>query len=395
MLIDFCYDTLGPNQNLGYPNLAQKNLRSDQFDNTWPRTLPLRLLMYLQQFGFGFRTHHVVSAPAGAWYPIALAWHDFDCDYFGLISNEIKQRIRRNEIRLLFYYHEGDHPGRIKQRFDRLCEQHRLPNSCYLFVSANSSASQYQNFWYFNDHEYFLGYINRTQYLSTVNDETRCYEFTALNRTHKWWRATVMSDLQHRGLLDRSLWSYNTSITDNDEPDNNPIRLDCMPGQDQIIRQFLSEGPYVCDTADAVAHNDHRHINADLYTQSYCHLVLETFFDADQSGGTFLTEKTWKCVKFGQPFVIIGPVGSLHILRESGYRVFDHAIDNRYDTIVDNTERYLAVRNTILKIRQQDMHQWYLQCLDDAQYNQWQFTTKDKGTLDRLVKKLTEHLYTI
>jgi hypothetical protein len=395
MNIDFCYDSLGINSDLGYPNLAGPNLAPDQFDTTWPYVLPLRLLMYLQQFGFQFRAHQVESAPIGAWYPIALAWHDFDCDYFSLIPNNTKHRIRQNEIRLLFYYHEGDHPGRIKQRFDWLCDANNFPRHCYLFISANSSADQYHRFYYFNDHEYFLNYINRRQSSMLAVETPRPYEFTALNRIHKWWRATVMADLHHSGILERSLWSYNTELTEDDRSKDNPIRLDCVSGLSTIMIDFLDQGPYACDNLDAAAHNDHRHINTDLYTQSYCHLVLETLFDVDQSGGTFLTEKTWKCIKFGQPFVIIGPVGSLDILRRSGYRVFDHAIDNAYDTIEDNTERYLAVRNAIFKIQRQDMHAWYLRCLDDVLHNQWQFATKANGTLGCLVKKLTEHPDTV
>jgi len=395
MHIDFCYDSLGANIDLGYPNLAVADLKPDQFDTTWPRVLPLRLLMYLQQFGFAFRAHQIAAAPNGSWYPVALAWHDFHCDYFDLISVTAKKRARQNEIRFLFYYHEGDHPGRIKQRFDLLCDQHDLPRSCYFFVSANSSAQQYENFHYFNDHEYFLSYINRRQIAAAPNTCARPYEFTALNRIHKWWRAAVMSDLHHHGVLDHSQWSYNTTLTEHDRPEDNPIRTDCVHNLCQIMQHFLDRGPYVCDTSDAMAHNDHRHINTDLYTKSYCHLVLETLFDVDQSGGTFLTEKTWKCMKFAQPFVIIGPVGSLDALRRSGYRVFDHAIDNTYDTIEDNTARYLAVKDAISKIKQQDMHQWYLGCLDDLHHNQWQFATKANGTLDRLVRKLTEHMHAV
>ncbi len=100
-------------------------------------------------------------------------------------------------------------------------------------------------------------------------------------------------------------------------------------------------------------------------------------------------------MKFAQPFVIIGPVGSLASLRRSGYRVFDHAIDNTYDTIEDNTQRYLAVRESIFKIKKQDMHQWYLGCLDDLEHNQWQFSTKANGTLDHLVSRLTAHPHTV
>jgi hypothetical protein len=393
--IDFCYDHLGANADLGYPNLAQTDLAPDTFDLTWPRVLPLRLLMYLQQFGFDFSTHQVKSAPVGAWYPIALAWHDFQCDYLELIPHDTKRRIKHNEIRLLFYYHEGDHPGRIKQRLDWLCDQHGLPKSCYLFVSANSSADRYRNFCYFNDHEYFFSYINRRQFPVPADSQSRPYEFTALNRIHKWWRAAVMSDLHHRGVLRRSLWSYNTLLTADDQPKDNPICMDSEPAWSSIMHNFLHQGPYVCDSRDTVAHNDHRTINTDLYIQSYCHLIIETLFDVDQSGGAFLTEKTWKCIKFGQPFVIIGPVGSLDVLRRSGYRVFDHAIDNTYDNIKDNTERYHAVRTVIQNIQQQDMHLWYLSCLDDVRHNQWHFQTKALGTLDNLVQRLTKDPHTV
>jgi hypothetical protein len=123
--------------------------------------------------------------------------------------------------------------------------------------------------------------------------------------------------------------------------------------------------------------------------------VIETLFDVDQSGGAFLTEKTFKCLKFGQPFVIIGPVGSLEILRRSGYRVFDHAIDNTYDTITDNTQRWFAAKQSILRIQQRDMHEWYLDCLEDVLHNQWLFNTKAHGTLDQLASKLTANPNTI
>jgi hypothetical protein len=394
-MINFCYDSLGPNPDLGYPNLAQPSLQPDQFDTTWPRVLPLRLLMYLQQFGHAFKSWHLSQAPHGSWYPVALGWHDFDCDYFDLISHTATQRARNKEIRFLFYYHEGDHPGRIKQRFDSLCDTHRLPRDCYLFVSANSSADHYHNFYYFNDHEYFLAYINRRQTAKPANAEPRDYEFTALNRLHKWWRASIMSDLHHQGVLKHSLWSYNTVLMEDDRVEDNPININVLPRWSDTIKCFLLQGPYTCDNDDPVAQNDHRSINDSLYTHSYCGLVLETLFDVDQSGGSFLTEKTYKCMKFGQPFVIIGPAGSLEVLRQSGYRVFDHAIDNSYDKIVDNTDRWLALRQSIQAIKSQDMHQWYLRCLQDVWHNQWNFANKDHGALDRLAAKLAANNHTV
>jgi hypothetical protein len=196
-----------------------------------------------------------------------------------------------------------------------------------------------------------------------------------------------MSQLHHQKLLNNSLWSYNTNCLIDDRPEDNPI---CMSDREfAIMQSFLSHGPYYCDSDDANAHNDHRSVPKHLYTHSYCNLVLETLFDADQSGGTFITEKTYKCIKFGQPFVIIGPAESLKSLRSAGYRTFDNVIDNSYDNIKDNTKRWEAIKKTINDISQQDLHQWFLKCLPDLQHNQQVFTQPQTPSLQKLIAFLT------
>jgi hypothetical protein len=151
----------------------------------------------------------------------------------------------------------------------------------------------------------------------------------------------------------------------------------------------MANGPYYCDGPDSDAHNDHRIINTDLYLNSYCHIVMETLFDVDQSGGAFITEKTYKCIKFGQPFVIVGAVGSLAALRSAGYRTFDSVIDNSYDTIVDNTQRCLAIKETLQQIKQQDLHQWHLKCMPDLIHNQQLFIQRSRPSLAGLIKRLS------
>ena len=138
-MINFCYDTMSDPE-LGYPNLADLGLGPDDFDNTWPRTIAFRLLVYLKHAGAVWTSSTVDQAPAGSWYPVALGWHDFDCDYFGLMKLNTIAKLQLKEIKVLFYYHEGDNPDRIRERLDSLCLQHQLPVDCYLFVSANTAA---------------------------------------------------------------------------------------------------------------------------------------------------------------------------------------------------------------------------------------------------------------
>jgi hypothetical protein len=197
-----------------------------------------------------------------------------------------------------------------------------------------------------------------------------------------------MADLERHGLLENSLWSYNTNCDIDDKITDNPIEVTSISGLESALENFLTNGPYFCDSNNDDQHNDHRRVNPTLYDQSYCHIVLETLFDADGSHGTFLTEKTYKAIKYSQPFVIVGPPGSLKALREQGYRVFDHAVDNSYDDIVDNTLRWLAVKRTIKQIKESNLHSWYLSCLSDVKHNQDHFLNPQYQTLHKLLEDI-------
>lgn len=384
----FCFDYMSSPDVLGYPNLAQLNLSPDEFDYTCPRVVPCRLFTYFKKHDIHVKQCLVQDAPIGAWYPIALSWFDFNIDYFDLIPPQTRIRLKNGAIRVLFYYHEGDNPQHIKKRLDTLVQHHQLPRECYVFISANSAAEE-SGFYYFPDHEFFFHYINRRQQWPEISNHKRSYNFTALNRSHKWWRASAMTDLLNHGLLDQSLWSYNTKIDTGDLESDNPIELDCREGWRQEVKNFIARGPYICDSDNPDIHNDHRIVNESLYSQSYFHLILETHFDADGSGGSFITEKTYKCFKFGQPFIMIGPPGTLSVLKSHGYKVFDDIIDNTYDSITNNTERWHAVRNVIKSLKSQDLHRVYKSCIPDITHNQQHFISGNKSLLEALVDYLT------
>jgi hypothetical protein len=171
--------------------------------------------------------------------------------------------------------------------------------------------------------------------------------------------------------------------------------LSRFPGLAEDMQRFIAGGPYRCDDLTTEQHNSHW-ISADhLYTDSYCSFVLETLYDAEQSGGAFLTEKTFKAILNAHPFVIFGCAGTLATLRELGYRTFDYVIDNAYDTIENNTERFCATMSTVDKLLAQDLHQVYQLCLPDIEYNQQLFVSSKYDRLARLDQQLTMYPNTV
>ncbi len=381
----FCYDRVYDN-GVGYPNLAKFGHSWRKWDHIWPNTVKLRIIKFFNDNGFLFKETSVDSAPNGSWYPIAFSWFDFDCDYIDLIPNNSIKRIKNSEIKILFYYHEADNPYHIKERIDFLIEKHQLPNDCYVFVSANTAANNIENFIYYNDHESFFANINRSQssFLSTRREKE--FDFSMLSRTHKWWRATCYADLIRKGALDNSIWSYNTNYDIGDPFDQNPIDLSVLKLKGDRVKEFVAGGPYLYD--DEKTHNNHRWVNEDLYRKSYFNIVLETHFDADGSGGTFLTEKTLKPIKFGQPFLIAGTAHSLKLLRSLGYKTFDYVLNNDYDEIEDNTERWKALSAEIKRIKNHGLKELFYECYPDIIYNQYAFSSRIRENIQHIVDQL-------
>lgn len=384
-------------RNKAYPALATWQARPytaawRQFGQHYPFTVPVELFEHCQTHDFPFEYHWVKDTwPADSFYCVGLGFFNFDIDYFSLLPAEVSTALHQNQITVLFYYHEGDSPYTVKARLDQLCQQHHLSTDCYRFVSGNTAAEFVPGFAWFPDHELLYWQRNLDSTPIEAHDKIRSHQFTVLSRTHKWWRAVVMTDLKQQGLLSNSFWSYSTELS-TDEPESEcPIEINTL-GLRSSIKEFLSKGPYRCDSLSAEQHNDH-HITVDEhYRDSYVSIVLETHYDADGSGGAFLTEKTFKAIKHGHPFVIVGCAGSLKALRELGYRTFDHVIDNSYDTITDNTQRWLQCKNTIKSLAQQDLHQLYQNCLADIKHNQQLFLASKANRLNSLLEKLHKPL---
>ena len=359
-----------------------------EFGQHWPNTIPLRLQEYCDHHGVKLNIIDVDSDwPADVFYPVGLGFFDFSIDYFELMPERIRTGLFFDDVRVLFYYHEGDNPFHIKARLDELCAKHNLRDNCYVFVSANTAAQDVPGFVYFTDFELWYYQRNRVSPALKIHTRPRERDFTVLNRLHKSWRALAMADLKSLDLLDNSYWSYcESGVFDDSEC---PIEIDAISGLRTATEEFLRSAPYISDELDHDQRNDHSTLVPKYHVNSYCNIVMETHFDADQSGGAFLTEKTFKPIKHGQMFFIVGPAGSLQVLRDLGYRVFDSVLDNSYDLELDHTQRWMALTRSIYFARL-NLPQLFEHCCADIEHNQQLFQAAKTDRLNSLIKDINE-----
>jgi hypothetical protein len=69
-------------------------------------------------------------------------------------------------------------------------------------------------------------------------------------------------------------------------------------------------------------------INPNWYYKSKVNIITETFFNETE---IHITEKTWKAIYLGVPFVISASKGHLKTLRDMGFKTFNSVINEDYD----------------------------------------------------------------
>lgn len=376
-----------------YPALVQHQARPytqawREFGQHWPYTIPLRLQEYCSQHGVDINIYSINDdLPSHTFYPVGIGFFDFDTDYFSLLPNAVRQAVIDQRLRILFYYHEGDNPQRIKQRLDLLAQKNQLLETCYIFVSSNTAADKIPRFVAFNDFELWYYQRNIESPALPIHNCVRSKEFTCLNRLHKWWRATAVADLHRSGILENSYWSYCELATGEDN--DCPIEVDLISRLRYDRTKFLESAPYFCDNLEDSDRNNHAVMVPEHYSDSYCQIVLESQFDVDQSGGAFITEKTFKPIKHGQLFFVAGGVGSLQVLRDLGYRTFDHLLDNSYDNIANPTQRWQRLVESIAKA-QPNLPKLFEAARSDLEHNQQLFLANKSQRLNTLIEKIHE-----
>jgi hypothetical protein len=394
-MVTFCFDRVVDGK--PYPNLARWEAQPYtpewwQFSRQWPYSEPVHFLEYLDRVGIEYNIVEWTQATRNTLYPISISYFDFGVNWFELLPPVIRDKLRSKSLTLWFFYSEGDNPQRIKDHLlTQFANQDILPDRIK-FTSANSSADLIENFSHFVDDECLYQLRNQEAPIAFNHQLQRTKKYTALVRTHKWWRATTMARLWRQGLHQYGYFSYNTQeLINDDEHLDNPIEVDRWAGLRADTHRFLASGPFHADDLDSAAHNLYATTVHQHFNDSYFNIILETHLDADQSGGTFLTEKTFKPIKNCQPFIIVGPAGSIQQLRNMGYKTFDHAIDHRYDTVLDNTERWdMACTEIERLITNVDLHQMYAQCREDLLHNQKLFLSSKQDRLNSLLLKLTQ-----
>jgi len=229
-------------------------------------------------------------------------------------------------------------------------------------IFANSEHSTFKNSlvkyydfqdWYYFFHgiaslDWFRSYqhIQPTLPFQYANRKT----FSCLNHlvtADRSYRLALVSDLIDRKLLPHghvSMSLMNNGVTWEDEINRNKTKL--SEDQKKRISKVLSNMSTPL-TVDVEPRGTLSASISDSIFQSDWNIVPETIFYYEK---LHLTEKIFKPIVAGRPFILAGAANNLHYLKSYGFKTFSDYINETYDSESDNEKRLGLIVDEVEKI---------------------------------------------
>ena len=271
----------------------------------------------------------------------------------------------------------GAYPSnRNRHYYAQLRSKHNLIPIPVVFVNGYEHGARG---WLLSNEEALLAEIDLTPRVKSK----LLLSFNGNSRLHRLLFVHLMKE---RGLIDKSFVSWKDVVRNSYDLANltgllleffpkygkkwYDQMLNKLPIEMRLLNLSLAPGnnqqPMFPITPDTCA-NDFEYTN-----NCYFSVVTETKFfhdnylrdingklDADtQADGYLFSEKTWKPIMSKHPFIFMGFVYSLALLREHGYQTFHPYINESYDSVENDEDRLVAICDEIERLSKFTDDEW-------------------------------------
>ena len=202
------------------------------------------------------------------------------------------------------------------------------------------------------------------------------HQFLFLNgrtRPHRKYMIELMRDT---GLLEHALWTN----LDTTPVYNHTYRTDLFerPSEIKLLSAEYEVEQFHTGQKDQYQHAFVKHelfdnqwgdvyIRAEPYIDTYFSLVTETVFDYPYS---LRSEKIYKPIAMGHPFVAVANSGFYRDLHHAGYQTFGNLIDESFDRIDNNQDRLDRIAQVVEDLCGSDLEEFLVASRAVTKYNQ-------------------------
>ena len=299
-------------------------------------------------------------------------------------AEKIRSIVEQKSAHIVFS-NPAEGASTMQGQFERFSVRDLLDSGQIMVLSGGDLDSRYR---YFKFENFFQRLMNFDENIESMNcidkifDKTiKPYKFLFLNgrmRPHRKW---MLQSLRDAGLLEQGLYTNlhsrnapvrNLSYMQNGRDLLNEIEpIHYLPEQYEV-NSYQIQISKPCDNIDVKHHlfnNEwgEAYIKPEPYIDTYFSIVSETVFFGTDS---FRTEKIWKPIIMGHPWICIANEGFYTDLRNMGFQTFENIIDENFDQIADPQLRIERIGVIIKDICTGNMSEFLAECKSVCKYNQ-------------------------
>ena len=159
------------------------------------------------------------------------------------------------------------------------------------------------------------------------------YLFLSYNRNPRPQRYVLLSHFLEYNLFNKGQISFNKGLG---------------PIPDYINKEYidflLTNAPFIIDERYDLNYNLAVNITKEDYEHTFISVISESLVN---EGTLFFSEKIWKPLMVGHPFILFGNQHSLRYLKNLGFKTFNHWFDESYDDEPNSDKRSLMIANIL------------------------------------------------
>jgi hypothetical protein len=279
-----------------------------------------------------------------------------------------------------------------------------------IILAGGDADSEYHLVRYDSFMVKILDYVTNLESMKRMPDiyskTAKPYKFLFLNGRARPHRKFLLEKFKRSGLLDQALWTNLDSgpagsrfLTLFDEHNENLLTRS-LPVQYLPAHYEVNTYQHRVNAAPVDNHKflkNHLfnntwgeiYLKPEPYIDTYFSLVTETVFDYPYS---FRTEKIWKPIAMGHPWIAATSCGYYRDLRNMGFQTFGHLIDESFDLVDNHQDRMERIEQVVTDLCQQDLSQFLIAAEEVCKYNQQHLIDMRQLEIQNFPNRLSQFL---
>jgi hypothetical protein len=278
------------------------------------------------------------------------------------VNADLVRQLVESKIVQVIFSNPAEGSETIKTHVAQYGIQDLLLTKQMLLIGGGDMESSYPCLQYDSFLPKLLDYTENCQAIENYKNKSttdRPYKFLFLNGRYRTHRTYLLNKLQP--LLSQAIW---TNLDSTAGPIKTLESKYELPRYQQNIS--ITDAGFV---KNQLFNNEwgEIYLAEQPYLDTYFSVVTETVFNYPYS---FRTEKIWKPIAIGHPFIAVANRGYYKDLHDLGFQTFGHVIDESFDQIDNNYDRLNKISTVVKDLCQQDLASFLKECYNVCKYNQ-------------------------